>query len=292
MLWLISWFQGFAQESDKYQIIDNVPYYHGVDYDSANHKLNLVIPNGTDYPPLLIWIGGGAWSYVDRQVEMDLAKQFAMEGIAVASVGHRLSPATWKDPALDSGIQHPEHIKDLSRAIKYLFENTTTYGFSSSNFFIGGFSSGAHLAALIVMDTSYLHQQQVPTSLIQGVIPIAGTFDIPHYYKVMGESNKQLADNHVGGVFGLSKEAQIHASPTNYLKQLQTPMLLISCNNTLRYHQFFENQLETIGFENFKVIHPDYGHSDLWKHLSHDERSIYRDSIVDFIHEHLDKQTP
>ena len=289
---LFTWFQGLAQESENYLIISDIPYYQGEDYDAANHKLNLVIPEHANNPPLLIWIGGGAWSYVDRQVEMELAKKIAKEGIAVASVGHRLSPATWKDPKLDTGIQHPEHILDISRAVKFLLESAEVYGYSESNFIIGGFSSGAHLAALLVMDPSYLEAQQIPVSLIKGAIPIAGTFDIPHYYQVMSAGHQALADNHIGGVFGLSSEAQLHASPTSYLQHLETPLLLIACANTRGYHQYFEDRLIDFGFNSYQAIYPDYGHSDLWRHLSNAQMSDYRDLMVEFIQHHSVSQTP
>ncbi len=86
--------------------------------DDSLQRLNLALPKGKAKVPLLIWIGGGAWSYVDRNLEMDLAKQLAQAGIAVASVGHRLSPAVWRDSSLTTGIQHPDHAKDIASAFK------------------------------------------------------------------------------------------------------------------------------------------------------------------------------
>src|SRR5687767_2191217 len=103
---------GQVNNRNTYTQIKDILYYDGPDYDTANHKLNLVIPKGVEDPPLLVWIGGGAWSYVSRDMEMDIARNIAEKGIAVASVSHRLSPATWKDSSLNVGIQHPQHIKD------------------------------------------------------------------------------------------------------------------------------------------------------------------------------------
>src|SRR5688572_11040411 len=90
--------RSFAQTNtdNGYREISAVQYYTGDDVDTANHKLNIVIPKEVEQPPLLIWIGGGAWSYVNRNIEMDLARKVPKKGIAVASVSHRLSPATWK----------------------------------------------------------------------------------------------------------------------------------------------------------------------------------------------------
>ena len=86
-----------------------------VEADSVQ-RLNLVLPTDVEQPPLLLWIGGGAWSYVNRAMEMDIARRMAAEGMAVASVGHRLSAAVWQNPALDEGVQHPAHIEDIASA--------------------------------------------------------------------------------------------------------------------------------------------------------------------------------
>jgi len=263
--------------------INDLSYYSGTDA-SLYHKLNLVMPKGKDNFPLLLWIGGGAWSYVDRNIEMDVARKFAREGIAVATVGHRLSPAVWKDSSLTTGIKHPEHIKDIARAFKWLNDNASKYGYSQTNIFVGGFSSGAHLTALLAMDDEYLKNVGCSIDQIRGIIPIAGTYDIPHYYKVLSEGNPALANDHVKGVFGNTNEEFLDASPTSYIKGLKVPMLLISDKSTYKYTTFFEDKVRESGFKNFEVIHvQELGHGPLWKNLSFEEQSKYRDRIVEFI---------
>ena len=154
-------------------------------------RLNLVLPKGKVRAPLLIWIGGGAWSYVDRNLEMDLAKHLARAGIAVASVGHRLSPAVWRDSSLNTGIQHPEHAKDIASALKWLFDQAPQYGYDRDNLFIGGYSSGGHLAALISLDRSYLKAEGLPANIIRGVIPISGAYDIVAYREALAAGGVQ-----------------------------------------------------------------------------------------------------
>lgn len=266
--------------------INDLSYYSGLDA-SHYHKLNLVIPKGKNNFPLLLWIGGGAWSYVDRNMEMDLARKFAREGVAVASVGHRLSPAVWKDSSLTTGIKHPEHIKDIARAFKWLYDNASKYGYSQTNIFVGGFSSGGHLTALLAMDDQYLKNVGCSWQQIRGIIPVAGTYDIPHYYEVLSEGNLKLADDHVKGVFGNTLEEFLDASPTSYIKRLKVPMLLISDKSTYKYTTFFEDKVRESGFKNFEVIHiQELGHGPLWKNLSFEEQSKYRDRIVAFINTH------
>ena len=278
----------------EYTEIDDIQYYDGPDLDTANHKLNLVMPKDVEKPILFVWIGGGAWSYVNRDMEMDVARKFAEKGIAVASVGHRLSPATWKDSSLNTGIQHPEHIKDVARAIKYLYTHAGQYGYSDSKIFVGGYSSGAHLAALIAMDGQYLQKEGISKNLIRGVIPIAGTYDILHYYQVLAEgSGSAFADNHVGSVFGLTMKDFEQASPTSYIDSLSAPMLLISETNTFKYTNLFEDRLRDIAYDSLEVLHIHrLSHGALWKHLSYAEQSIYRDVIFDFIKRNADNIVP
>lgn len=248
-------------------------------------RLNLVIPQGLDSIPLLIWIGGGAWSYVDRDMEMDLARQIAKEGIAVASVGHRLSSAVWKDSTLTEGIQHPEHVKDVAAAFKWLYDNADKNGYDRERIFIGGFSSGAHLAALISLDDRYLKEVGLDLSNIKGYIPIGGTYDVSNYHQVfLNGTRKHLADEHVKAVFGPTEAHFSAASPTNYLDNLGVPLLLMSDMNMFNYTQIFEDAIRETEFRNFQTIYVHrLNHGDLWRHMSLEKHSIYRDMICDFV---------
>lgn len=283
----------FGQDNTKHNFTElrNIDYREERSVDTIQ-KLNLVTPDGIENYPLLIWIGGGAWSYVDRNVEMDLAKRFAESGIAVASVGHRLSAATWKDSTLNTGIKHPEHMKDIAASIKWLYQYAAEYGYDKDKIFIGGFSSGAHLAALMGLDFSYLENEGLTKDIIKGIIPISGTYDIENYHDVFKNGDTpELAELHVEAVFGNSREAFLNASPTSYLDNLEIPMLLISDNALDRYTRLFEERLQETGFKDYEVIYvKDLNHSELWRNLSNRSESIYRESVIGFIRNLSDHQ--
>jgi acetyl esterase/lipase len=114
------------------------------------------MPEGVNHPPVFIWIGQGAWAYVDKDVEMDICQQMAKRGIAVISVQHRLNPALLGEEKRYEGVKHPQHIIDVSHAFAWVYHNAEKYGYDRENIFVGGFSSGAHLAALLAMDNRYL----------------------------------------------------------------------------------------------------------------------------------------
>lgn len=255
-----------------------------VESDTAQ-RLNLVLPKEMKNAPILVWVGGGAWSYVNRNMEMDLARQFANEGIAVASVGHRLSSAYWRDSTHNGGAQHPDHIEDLAAAFKWLYDHADEYGYDNKKMFIGGFSSGAHLAALLSLDEKYLKKHGLSKENIQGVIPVSGAYDVANYHEAfIGSQNPQLAELHVESVFGNTEAQFTDASPTNYLENLDVPMLLITDNTVQRYTHFFEDQLLETSFRNFDVVYVyKMTHGELWREMAQ-ENSTYRDLIKNFIY--------
>ncbi|MGI9549793.1 MAG: alpha/beta hydrolase [Aurantibacter sp.] len=276
----------FGQIKEKREITEHrdIDYLEGQSVDTVQ-RLNLVLPEGNGKYPLLIWIGGGAWSYVDRNVEMDLAKKFAREGIGVASVGHRLSSARWQDSTLSVGIQHPKHIQDVASSIKWLYDNAPKYGYDKEKIFIGGFSSGAHLAALIGLDDTYLKDEGLTKDVIKGMIPISGTYDILNYHEVFKTGDRpEFAELHVETIFGDTREDFINASPTSYLGNLGIPILLISDNALDQYTKLFEKRLKETDFKDFKLIYvPDLNHGELWRNLSLEDSSIYRTAMLEFI---------
>lgn len=248
-------------------------------------RLNLVLPESHSKPPLLVWIGGGAWSYVDRDIEMNFANKMADNGIAVATIGHRLSSALWRDSLLNMGYQHPDHIEDLAAAFHFLFDHATEYGYDPEKIFVGGYSSGAHLAALLVLSPKYLDQYQLTSDNVKGIIPIAGTYDIPNYHEVLANSARpELAELHVESVFGKSLAQQLDASPTHFLENLKTPILLISERDSYNYTRLFEDKIIEKEFTDISILHiREMGHSALWKDLSFSDKSKYRNLMVDFI---------
>jgi len=229
----------------------NLPYVEG---DDTLRQLNLLIPQNIALGPLLIWIGGGAWSYVDRNQEMDLARRFAENGIAVAAVGHQLSNPVWQDTTLEVGLQHPVHIKDLARALRWLIDRAGKYGYREDQIFDGGFSSGAHLTALLCTNEKYLKEVGLKIDSIKGIIPISGTYDLADYHRVFASGPRpEMAKTHVEAIFG-PPQAFAEASPVTFVHKFNTPMFLISENNLFNYTKLFEDKIRETDFQNFEVL--------------------------------------
>ena len=276
--------EGNLADYETKEILD-LPYYDS-ELDGDLTKINLVLPVGADKPPVFLWLGGGAWAYVDRHREMNFARKVAAKGIVVAAAGHRLSPALLSEPVRKEGIRHPEHIKDVAQAFKWVFDHAKEYGYDQDKIFVGGYSCGAHLTTLLALDVSYLENVGLTNDHIKAIIPVAGGYDIPQYREVLTTADPNYQETHFIPVFGETMEDYIHASPTTYLENLKVPMLIISEADTYGYTEFFVDKLRETDFRDFQVLDVlSESHASLSGNLSRAENSIYRNLIVDYIHQ-------
>jgi len=292
--WILAFFLVLSSGATLYSQTNHTKEFQDIPYmdlremeNDSLQRLNLVIPAGEPETPLLIWIGGGAWSYTDRAVEMEFARRMAENGIAVASIGHRLSPATWRNPAWTTGVQHPAHIEDLAHAVRWLYDHADEYGYDRDNLFIGGYSSGAHLATLLCLDPTYLGEVSLSPNIFKGILPFSGAFDISGYHQgFIDRGQPEMAEAHVEAVFGDNPAAWKQASPVNYLDNLKTPMLILCDNNLYAYTRLFEDRLRATSFRKIQVMYAyDLSHAGLWRELSNKKSSIYRQATVAFIRE-------
>lgn len=286
LFWIFQLHSQEERDTFSYLEIRDIPYLAPEEMVADSLQcLHLVLPKGIDNAPLLLWIGGGAWSFVDRNMEINLARQFARLGIAVAAVGHQLSSGAFSERGRATGVQHPAHIQDIAAAFQWLHENGTKYGYDSNNLFVGGFSSGAHLAALLAADERYLAAHGLSQENIRGIIPVAGAYDMVDYYNAFANSetpeSRAMAVTHVNDVFG---DALVEASPTTYLDQLKTPMLLISEGALYEYTKVFEEKIWASAYRNCQILHVfNFNHAGLWRDISNAPDSQTRKVMIDFI---------
>ena len=226
----------------------DLAYYQGADFSTEKHRLDLIVP--ADQAPIatMLWIHGGAWAFGDRKSDLELARAFAREGIAVASMSYRLSRGDWRGEEFpDTGVQHPEHVKDVARAFAWLHENADAHGLDNDQIFVSGFSAGGHLSALLAMDGTYLAAHDLAVSDIRAALPVAGGYDLEAYYQAIEEGlGEDIAVGHVLGVFG-PRETLPQASPLTYLETATIPMLVMTEGETRDYTLVFDEAVAAMG---------------------------------------------
>lgn len=226
----------------------DIAYYDGEDFSDEKHRLDLVVPSDQPIIATVLWIHGGAWAFGDRKDDLELARAFAREGVAVAAMSYRLSPGDWRGDTFSStGVQHPEHIKDVARAFAWMHENAQTYGLDTGTLMVGGFSAGGHLSALLAMDERYLGAHGLARSDIRAALPVAGGYDMEGYYQAIAEGmGEETAIGHVLGVFG-PREGLPDASPLSYLPAASVPMLVLTEGQTAIYTRTFDDAVAASG---------------------------------------------
>jgi len=153
------------------RIVRGLAYDTPVADDTDAHTLDLYLPAATGAkPPLLVFVPGHFWR--DRAGERSLDPHFARvlqgEGAAVALVRHRLAP----------NHRHPAGAEDVAAAVAFLLARAARFGFDPERVTLGGYASGAHLAALVALDPAYLAAQGADAARLAGVLALSGVYDL------------------------------------------------------------------------------------------------------------------
>jgi len=253
----------------------NIPYYNTVEYGQELNTLDIYFTPRRSVQvkkPIVLYIHGGGWSDGDKSLDDTLTfpQWFVDHGYVFVSVNYRLVQNPRSPHATISDMA-----KDIARAIKWLTVNGRRYGGHSQDFILLGYSSGAHLAALIATDTTFLSLYNLPRSHIKGVIALdVPHLDIPHTISIMESEETGLPQQmqrlaNLYKLFGNTRAAQKIFSPSTYLHPGidQAAFLIITTglfsghrqSLSRRMAEFFINKLRTA---NVKADHHHFENVD------------------------------
>jgi len=197
----------WAQKKDQNSYI-KVPGINYASHPKADPKLNMLdvyMPKKGSNSPVLIWVHGGALAYGDKEYVQEKAEYFTRKGYVFISINYRLTPK----------VVHPAHVQDVSDAIVWVYTNAVHYSAYASKMFIMGHSTGAHLAALVSTDETYIKKSGGALDMIQGVVLLDGAgYDIP----VLMNDARSRSREWYTQAFGNSKEEWEQASPVYFIK--------------------------------------------------------------------------
>ncbi|NUM52018.1 MAG: alpha/beta hydrolase [Candidatus Hydrogenedentes bacterium] len=178
-------------------------------------QLDVYSPGGDGPHPVLVFIHGGSWVFGDKRQIGGKADAFVAAGYVFVSINYRLSPA----------VQHPAHAQDCGAAVAWVHENIANYGGDPKRIYVMGHSAGAHLAALVSTDESYLKAGGCSLGAIRGTIVLdGGGYDIPS----MVNGGEPLARGRYQRAFGKDEAVWRNASPISHVaKDKQIPPFLL-----------------------------------------------------------------
>lgn len=170
-------------------------------------KLDVYAPKGAKDAPVLVFVHGGSWRNGERSDYPFLGESFVNQGYVTVVISYRLAPKT----------VFPGFVEDAALAIKWVKDNINQYGGDPNRVYLMGHSAGAHIAALIALDASYLKAVGLERGALRAVVGVAGPYDFEQF----------IADNpELREVFG-PQGNWARAMPINNVDGANPPMLLL-----------------------------------------------------------------
>ncbi|MDW8224151.1 MAG: alpha/beta hydrolase [Gemmatales bacterium] len=245
-------------------------YYDGPDKDDAKHRLDLYVPKGAKDYPVLIFVHGGAWIFGDRNFFFGmyerLGRTFARHGVGAAVISYRLSPA----------VKHPEHARDVARAVAWVHNHIAQYGGDPWQLALCGHSAGGHLVALVGLDTSYLQAEKVPLKAIRAIVPMSGIYQVP--------------PKGLNRVFDDDPQVRQNASPIHHVRKNAPPCLLVYAERDLpgcdKMSEALANKLRDLGNVVEVCKLPERDHNTIIFFMGRDDDPTFQ-AVLAFLSKHI-----
>lgn len=145
---------------------ENIPCELNVAYGSTEReKLDIY---GIDLPsdaPIFIYIHGGYWQDLNKDISAYAVESFYKKGIKVIVIGYTLCPNC--------------SLKNIVQEIQVAFLSCLEYAkkCGSRGMYVGGHSAGAHLTASLFQEF-FCSIPEVDQNYLKGVVCISGVYDL------------------------------------------------------------------------------------------------------------------
>jgi arylformamidase len=128
------------------------------------HRIDL-FPAGPKALGTLVFIHGGYWRSLDKDMFSWIAAAWNAAGVSVALPRYRLAPA----------VRIEEIVDDAIAAANWLFANGPRHGMAMDRVVLSGHSAGGHLTAAIM--AAPRERLAFDTSRVVGAVPLSGVYD-------------------------------------------------------------------------------------------------------------------
>lgn len=159
--------------------------------------------------PVVVFFHGGSWQGGDKGDYRFVGQVLTSQGVAVVVPEYRVYPR----------VRFPAFVEDGAAAVRWVQRNAARFGGDADRIYLMGHSAGAHIAALLALDGSYLEAAGADRRQIRGVIALAGPYDFLPFRDVT-----------IRELFG-PPEGWPATQPINFVDGTQPPMLLLHGKN-------------------------------------------------------------
>ena len=218
-----------------------------VAYGPAEIERLDIYRSGRESAPVFVFIHGGAWRSGHSQEFAGPAEMFLAAG------AHYVVP----DFALvqDVGGSLMVLTDQVRRAVAWVYENIAHFGGDPNRLYLGGQSSGGHLAA-VALTTDWPHNFGLPADIIKGGVCISGMYDLTPVRLSARNAYVKFDDATVAAL-----------SPIRHLEHLHAPVVVAygTCETPefQRQSREFAAAVEAAGKQVWLLVGEHYNHFEL-----------------------------
>lgn len=176
--------------------------------------------------PLVLMIHGGSWASGDKAgFEERFVPWWLEQGYVAAAVNFRLASTRGQTPV----VKPADQVRDIAAALAWLSSNADTYQIATEGVVLLGYSSGAHLAALLGTDERFLQGAGLREAQVDASISLdIHVYDVPYALSLMVGSVVEQNMPIIRHLFGDTEAEQLEGSPISYLDGWAASALIVS----------------------------------------------------------------
>ena len=192
------------------QMVENI-IYTSPDWPEPL-EADLYLPKKRGLRPVVLMIHGGGWANRSRADMDGISRKLMQQGYAILNVNYRFAPR----------YTYPAQVHDLQRALQWISENANRYRLDLDRVNTWGYSSGAHLAALIggIDHSAYLSSETASIPRIRSVVAGGIPSDLRKY------TDSPIVMRFMGGYRDEMPERYAEASPAFHVSSDDPPVFL------------------------------------------------------------------
>lgn len=134
----------------------------------SRHTLDVCRPADAVAAPVIVFFYGGGWRSGHKGLYRYVARALARRGYVAVVPDYRIYPE----------VRYPEFIEDGALAVRWVKDNVSRFGGDPEKIFLKGHSAGAHIAAMLAIDSRWLQKVGLaPGRDIAGLIGLSGPYD-------------------------------------------------------------------------------------------------------------------
>ncbi|XRQ15942.1 alpha/beta hydrolase [Actinomadura welshii] len=162
----------FARHMARYRdaserAVDGLPGRQGLVYDEVSGERLDVWGTGDGLRPVFVFLHGGYWMALSRDVSSFMARGLHEQGIATVVPDYTLAPQASLE----------EIVRQVRACVAWVYRHGPEHGLDPERIVVGGSSAGGHLTGMTMVG-GWQGPLGLPADVVKAAMPISGLFDI------------------------------------------------------------------------------------------------------------------